>query len=183
MSMYNNHVNLLKGAKPGQPWAVDKATTKKSGEGTITAGTVIHLDPAADANPSWKRGLPTPTATSAPVPFIAWLNDTDFDAVGDSGNIVGAPESGTTQQPVITGMCLAQPSEIETPNFQAGSYSPGDLLTCTAAGVVKPATGSADEIVIGVVTDGVLESPYDSTQDVLRFISTFQIMLNTTLGA
>lgn len=184
-AMFTNHLNLIKGGKPGQPWVADRASLKKAGQGTIVAGCVVHLDPAnTSGSPAWKRGLPTPTPTTAAVPYLAWNSDTDFDVIGDDYNMVGAGDgTGTSQQALITAICCAQSSEVETPNFVDDTYAPGDLLISDASGVLKQATGGANEIIVGVVTDGIVPSAYKSTQDVLRFMTTFQILLNTTYGS
>lgn len=173
--MFTNLLDGLKGFNRGSPWVVDKVLTKNSGESNaIKAGTVLYQYNAT----TWKVGQPAVTTTYAPVPFLAIQNDTDFDVVGDDGNIVGANSSGT-QLANISAVSCAQHAEFESTCYDTGVtstlYTPGKLLTSNGSGKPTLFSGTGTAVILGVVSDGVVTTARSRAVTALRFHSVYAI--------
>lgn len=174
--MYDYSVNVVKGGFVGQPWTVDKVAPINDADVDpefFRSGRIVHLDD----NGRWNLGVPLPTVTVAPVPYILWPNARDYDVIGFEGNITGAltaPGSASpnpwinASQP--SALCCAATSEVETTEFDASvNYAPGEFLTALVyedgtpgdgetddpneAGRVVKVDGSYAEIIVGVVSE------------------------------
>jgi hypothetical protein len=151
--MYDHELNPLKGWP--SPYAVDKAADLAD-DSVINRGMVMSLN----AQAKLQLGL-----ACAAMPIFALRNSFDYDVVGDTGNIVGAPAGR------ISGLVAVSGTELESTEFDsAETYSPNDALTAGApgdadAGVIKPGV-LYEDTVCGVVSDGVVRNEFG--KDVLR---------------
>lgn len=152
--MFDFELNQKKGWP--SPYAVDYSAEYAAGVTGVTAGMVISLD----ANGAFVRGLSRDQAMA----IFALQNMADFDVLSDVGNVSGGTGSGLVA-------CGAY--ELQTTEFVAGVYAPGDPLTVHAAadadeGKLEVGTEYAVPIV-GVVSAGVTTSEHDATIDLLAF--------------
>jgi hypothetical protein len=155
--MYDHELNPTKGWP--SPYAVDKHGELASVEVVAYRGMVLSLD----ANAKLQVGL-----ACGAMPIFALNNSTDFDVVGDDGNLVG----GGGSVPMMSGLVAVGGYEVESTEFNADeTYAPNQTLTAGApgdadAGVIKPGVAYEDTI-CGVTSDGVLSN--DFAKQVLRF--------------
>jgi hypothetical protein len=169
--MFDHELNPVKnwGA---DPFVLDKTLALASSTVNtvpVYAGAVASIYPTAGADlGKIALGCPAPASGIAPMPMFLFQNGLDFDVVGDAGNIIGAPASGTTQAGKITGFVATGGFELETTEYVATSLQTGALLvaaTSTDLGKVKfagTATNTAMTIV-GVVSDGIITSDISLT--------------------
>lgn len=164
--MFTHELNGVKGFYPGMPWVVDKAvdldTTVTAAD--VQAGMVAHQDPTSK---NLKLGVGTVTATRAPMPLILFQGGDDFDVLGDDGNFVGATSDGYLGRPM--GLAVNMGAEVETTEYDSGTYTSGDLLTAGSDGKVEAFNGTDATTVLGVVSDGESTSEHDSSITLLRF--------------
>lgn len=174
--MFDHCLNPVKGFQPAMPWVVDKAVTLKTGitASTAKAGRVVSIDTASgsDGNPEsrrWILGTGSTTATSAPLPFLLFQTGTDFDVLGDDGNIVGATSGGTMLSRMM-GLACTTAAEVETTEYDSNdTFTPGKLLVADSDGIVNVIAGSGAATVLGVVSDGLITSPHNRSASLLRF--------------
>lgn len=172
VQMFDNMLDALKGWP--SPYALDKSVDLAAGEPTVVAGRVLSLN----ASGKFQLGL----ACNA-MPIFAWQKSTDFDVVGDDGNLVGSgggDPTGGSPVPKLSGLVATGAYELQSTEFDATqAYAPNAPLTAGApgaadAGVIKPAAGGNfyGETVCGVVSDGVGASENHGI-DLLTFWSVF----------
>lgn len=151
--MFDHELNAVKGWP--SPYAVDKVKTIATGEPTIYAGRVVHIDATLD---QFKLGCPYDSGdTYAPMPIFAWPNSTDFDVSSDVGNISGGH---------LVGLVAVGAYELETTEFVGVGFNPGMPLVCdqghvSAANLGKVKVGSLaalsatddEDLVVGIVSD------------------------------
>lgn len=166
--MFTHELNGLKGFSPGMPWVVDKKLDIDSAatQSNFLAGRLAYV--AQDTNNSskivWKQGTALLDNTSnynAPLYYVLFQNYNDFDVVGDDGNVVGAAAGvtsvlGGSQAGGIMGVCVAQCAEIETTEYTAGTYVPGDLLISGSTGSWTKWGGTTKQVICGVVSQGIV---------------------------
>lgn len=159
--MYDHELNPVKGWP--NPYATDKAAKMSLEIGqTAYRGMVASLNAAAQL----QVGL-----ACAAMPIFLLNTSTDFDVVGDDGNLVGS-----TGLPNMSGLVAVNGLELESTEYDtAETYLPNQALTAGApgdadAGVIKPGTPYADTL-CGIVSDGVLTNEFRKT--VLRFWAYF----------
>jgi len=165
--MFDHELNGVKGFQPAMPWIVDKAVDLDSAvtPGSVKAGMVMHQDPTSK---KFKLGAGVISATVAQMTYFVFQNGTDFDVIGDDFNLVGASSGGQVGR--VMGVASNQAAELETTEFETGTYTPGKLLIAGADGKLENyASGAA--ILLGVVTDGVAVSEHSNGINVLRFHS------------
>jgi hypothetical protein len=152
--MFDHELNPLK-AWPS-PHALDKALAVDEAE-DIISGMVAHIDPATSKA--------KPGCSLRHMGLFAFPNQQDFDVTTDVGNIMGG-----------TGMFLVASGgwELESTEFKADTYAPGDTLKSDIAGgdkgLLQKGVAYTDACV-GVVSDGQAVSPHG--KDVLRFWSVY----------
>lgn len=171
--MYDHELNGVKGFVPGQNWVVDKAVDLDSSvnAANVEAGMVAHMDPTSK---KFKLGCATPTAIFAPVPFFLFQGGQDFDVLGDDGNMVGATSAGYASR--LMGLAAVQGAEIESTEYDSGTYTPGTLLTGGTDGKLEVTPDNTSAVIIcGSVTDGVITSEHESGVARLRFHTCFVI--------
>lgn len=170
--MFDHELNGVKGFYPGMPWVVDKAIDLDGtvDETTVKAGMVAHQDPTSK---KFKLGIGTVSTTSHPIPVILFQNGTDFDVVGDDGNIIGAAEGG--QSPRLSGLVVNQGAEVESTEYDSAVYAPGDLLTAGSDGKIEKYSGTGASTILGVVSDGVRDSEHSNAIKLLRFHTVYVI--------
>ena len=157
--MFDHELNPVKGWP--SPYAVDKAAEYVAADDSEVAyrGQVVSLN----AQAKFQLGL-----ECAAMPIFLLNTSTDFDVVGDDGNLVGNG-SGI---PKMSGLVAVSGLELESTEFDStGSYAPNDKLTAGApgdadAGVIKAGTAYEDTI-CGVVSDGVVQNEFK--KNVIRF--------------
>ena len=161
--MYDHELNPTKGWP--SPYAVDKAAEFVAADASEVAyrGQVVSLNAAA----KFQLGL-----ECGAMPIFLLNTSTDYDVVGDDGNLVG----GTGGIPVMSGLVAISGLELESTEYDStGTYAPNDKLTAGApgdadAGVLKIGVAYADTV-CGVVSDGVITNEFRKT--VLRFWPVF----------
>ncbi len=144
--MFDNLLEPIKG------WfhisALDKDLVPNDlGDLRLIAGRVVSLNAAGKAVP----GL----AADA-MPLFLWQNEADFDVFRDAGGIGG----GKMNALVATGSY-----ELQTTEFQSGTYNPNTPLTADAPGgtptvlddIGKVKVGAfVTDTILGIVSDGQL---------------------------
>jgi hypothetical protein len=171
--MYTNQLALVKGFIPGAAWVVDKVRGIASGEtaSNFVAGRGVYQDPTTG---NWKIGGSGLTATTMQFPWILYKGYADFDVAGDDGNFLGATaganaSTGGTWSPSLTAVSLAMGLEVETTEYDAGSYPSGTMLVFGTDGKIEVVAGSGAKTICGVVTDGIKVSEHSRTINLLRF--------------
>jgi hypothetical protein len=155
--MYDHMLNALKGWPTA--WAVDKVANLADDSAAVLAGSVMSLN----SDGEFVLGL-----IENAMAVFALQNSTDFDVVGDEGNIVGKGSS----IPRISGLVAAGAYELETTEFVSSEgLVPNAALTSPAPGVSnagKLAVGTVyTDTICGVVSDGVVNNCYGV--EMLRF--------------
>lgn len=202
--MYDNELQGLKGFYPGQPWVVDKTLPVESGV-TVLAGQVVHIKSDSSGGFVWGLGSGTTGNTSAPIPFLAMQNSTDFDVVGDIGtdgtyNIVGAERGANdaaagVSQPNLSALACTFAAEVEVNSsaFDAAALTTGDLLVSGVDGKLEKKGTSIPSgsgvTVCGVVSDcsvdasgnSTVTNPQDGTINVLRFHTCYLPVVDWTV--
>jgi hypothetical protein len=148
--MFDHELNPVKGWP--SPYAVDKAAEPADGV-TWNGGMIMSLD----ANGDLVLGV-----GNTDMGIAMLQNSTDPDVAQDHGGISGG---------VGSGLVCGYNYEVESTEFVAAQYAPGDLLTSTQApdpnaGLLQASTYPLD-CVVGVVSDGTFTN--DHNVDVLRF--------------
>ena len=180
--MFTNELNGVKGFFPGQAWVVDKALPLASGEtaANALAGRVVHINSSGE----FELGGGAPTVATAPMTFLLFNSNDDFDVVGDLGNLVGAqPTTGSggtgtgEYASVLTGVCTAQAAEVESTEFDTGdTFTPGACLVgADTTGIINTeatVTASAPLTIIGTVSSEG-EFTNDHGVGVVRFYTMF----------
>lgn len=155
--MFDNILEPIKG------WfhisALDKDVVPADSEDArLIAGRVLSLD---------ANGQGVPGLAADAMPLFLWQNAQDFDVLRDSGGIGG----GKLNTLVATGGY-----ELQTTEFQAGTYNPNTPITADAPGAgddigkVKPGTIATDTI-CGIISDGQLTN--ENGKDVIQFWTYF----------
>ncbi len=190
--MFTHELNGLKGFSPGMPWVVDKKLDLDSSAtaANFLAGRLVYVstDTANATKYVWKQGAMvvdnTSSTYSAPLPYILFQNYSDFDVVGDDFNIVGSAAganatTGGVQTSGVMGVCVAQCAEIETTEYTATTYLPGDLLTSASDGKWVKA-GTTKQVICGVVSGGIVGNSIQLNQattgpgpNLLRIVTCF----------
>jgi len=173
--MFDSELNGTKGLYPAMPWVVDKAVDLDStimdsptNLAKVKAGRVVTIDPTSKR---FILGLGTITTTKHPMPFVLFQNGSDFDVVGDDGNMVGAAPQGVLRgRPMGIATCTS--AEVETTEYVAATYVPGEMLISDSDGKWTKYVSGASTI-CGVVSDGpnsdgTVNSPHDSSKKLLR---------------
>jgi len=153
--MFDQMLDAIKGWP--SPYALDKAVDLVAGSPEVVAGRVLSMNASA----KFQLGLECNA-----MPIFAWQSSTDFDVVGDDGNLVGSgggDPTGGEPVPKLSGLVATGSYELQSTEFDAtGSYAPNAPLTAGApgaadAGIIKlTADGNFyGETVCGVVSDGV----------------------------
>lgn len=183
---YDHELNPVKGWP--SPYALDKTLPiDQSGDektvlniSPVLAGQVGFKDDTTPFSFVWSPTTSTATPAFAPMPLFVFNSGNDFDAIGDHGNIVGAITGGT-RAPAVLCLPACGAFELQTTEFVAGSYKPGDLLVSNLTGKVTladPDEGSLGQIVCGCVSDGKVDQDHTSgetggTEGFLQFWSVF----------
>ena len=147
--MYDHELNAVKGWP--SPYAVDKCLDLV-GDKTCYRGMVMSIN----NNDKFVVGL-----YCGAMPIFALETSTDFDVVGDDGNLVG----GANGTPHMSGLVAVSGLEVESTEYdKAENYPPNTKLTAgepgaVDAGVIKPGVPYADTI-CGVVSDGVQSNEF-----------------------
>ena len=165
--MFDHELNGVKGFQPGMPWIVDKAVDLDDAVTAtdVKAGMVMHQDPTSK---KFKLGAGTVSGTVAQMTYFVFQNGDDFDVLGDDGNIVGAQSAGQVGR--LMGVASNQAAELETTEYDSGTYTPGKLLIAGTDGKLELYVSGA-AILVGTVTDGVITSEHSSAISLLRFHS------------
>lgn len=155
VQMFDQMLDALKGWPA--PHALDKSLDLAAGEPDVVAGRVLSVN----SNGKFQLGLECNA-----MPIFAWQKSTDFDVVGDDGNLVGSGGGdplGGEPIPKLSGLVATGAYELQTTEFDAAeTYAPNTPLTAGApgaadAGTIKPTSDGNfyGETVCGVVSDGV----------------------------
>lgn len=173
--MFTYELNPLKGWP--SPFALDKVANLSASETDPTlvkAGMVVSLD----SNKTFVRGLGVPTRLKAAMPVYLLNSATDYDVVGDDGNIVGAIPWSSNNYTVVQGVVTANTYvrarmsglvatggyELETTAYvTTTNFATGDLLSDDATNpgllnnvaALSEYNGKAGTTICGVVSDGV----------------------------
>lgn len=154
--MFDHVLDHLKGWP--SPYALDKSADVADGE-TIIQGQVMSLD----ANANFVAGL-----VCGGVAVFALNGSSDFDVVGDDGNLVGGGTATARQ----SGLVALGPFELESTEYDtADTFAPNDVLTSpepgqSNAGRIQLGVAFTDTI-CGVVSDGTLLN--ENRKSVIRF--------------
>lgn len=148
---------------------------------TCYAGMVGHLYTGAGADRGkLALGVPAPYSGIAPMPLFIFQNEGDFDAVGDDGNLVGAPASGTSNIAKLNCLVATGGFELETTEFIYSNLQTGSLLIAVNSGgnlgrIQSLINGLAPSptTIIGVVSDGAITNDHPGGYQRLRFWSCF----------
>lgn len=172
--MYDHELNVVKGALIGQPWTVDKTLASGITSTSLNAGMAMYQSATTK---QWVLGAAPVTGTSAPIQFFAFQNGTDYDVLGDSGNITGA--SLTTPGALagrVVGISCAHHSELETTEYDTGTaeidWVPGTLLIAMASGKITRYVSGA-KVILGVCSDGLATSEHSRSLKLMRFHSVY----------
>jgi hypothetical protein len=142
--MFDHVLDAIKGWP--SPYAVDKHADLANGE-VVIRGMVMSMN----ASQQFEAGL-----FCGAMPVFALQNSTDFDVVGDDGNLVGS--TGLAR---MSGLVAVGGYEVETTEYDAtAAYAPNDCLTSPEpgeanAGRLEKGVAYTDTI-CGVVSNGAL---------------------------
>jgi hypothetical protein len=129
---------------------VDKVAALSSTSSAITEGDVCSLN----ASGEMQLGL-----ASQGMAIFAMNSSTDFDVIGDDGNITGMRNDSDEIAASMSGLVAIGGYELETTEFDTTeTYAPNTLLTAGAPGdadegQLGPGVAYVDDI-CGVVSDG-----------------------------
>jgi len=188
--MFDNELNGVKVFYPGRPWVLDKVLPLSQNDidnnlALVKAGCGAHgINDGGQVK--WALGGPAASLVSAPVPHLLFQNATDFDVVGDDGNLIGSENvkaGGGQGVPRIMGMSVTMGAEVESTAYVAGVYATGDVLVVHDAadadlGKLEVYDGIATGVIlVGVVSDGLIDNEHKlNGAKRLRFQTIFQIV-------